>query len=322
MDYKRSTAKAYAQNHMRGVWGAIPYPFTGDGELDEAGLRRNMRYYVDNDLVDGVFGGHFMSEFWALTLDERRRAAEAIVEEAADRIPVVIQTGLHSAKESVALTRHAEEIGATYAALGNPYFMVSPEEGVHDYFKYISDRTDIGILISNTGYTGTNLTPTMLDRLADLENIVAVKNPQPLEHTLEVARRAGDRLVLSDPDERKWLQLVSEHDFQLYTSSPAPYVIQYPGHTPLKDYTALAFKGDLTGAKAISDTLAVQRDLIDKWLHQPWKTSRLMPIAYLKAWCAALGMAAGPVRPPLVQVTEAERTELLEDLRTAGLPVA
>lgn len=321
MNYQRSTAKAYAQQEMRGVWGAIPYPFTADGELDEAGLRSNVRYYVDNDLLDGIFCGHFMSEFWSLDLDERRRAAVAVVEEAADRVPVVVQTGHHSARESVELTHHAEEIGATYAALGNPYFMVSPEEGVYDYFSYISDRTEIGILISNTGYTGMSLTPQMLNRLADLENVVAVKNPQPLEHTLEVVRIAGDRLVVSDPDERKWLNLVSNHGFQLYTSSPAPYVIQYPGYTPLKDYTELAFKGDIEGAEAISATLSVQRDLMDKWLHHPWTESRLMPIAYLKAWCEALGMAGGPVRAPLVQVTAEQRRELLADLRNVGLPL-
>ncbi|MFD4369854.1 dihydrodipicolinate synthase family protein [Rhodococcus sp. NPDC058521] len=321
MLYTRSNAKTYARENMTGVWGAIPYPFTSDFELDEAGLRSNVRYYVENNLLDGIFCGHFMSEFWSLDLDERRSAAEAVVEEAAGRVPVVVQTGHHSARESVSLTHHAEQIGATYAALGNPYFMVSPTEGIYDYFKWISDRTDIGILISNTGYTGINLTPDMLNRLADLENIVAVKNPQPLEHTLETVRVAGDRLIVADPDERKWLKLITEHNFRLYTSSPAPYIIQYPGHTPIKDYTALAFNGDIEGAKAIADTLDAQRDLMDKWLHHPWGASKLMPIANLKVWTEALGMAAGPVRAPLTQMDDAARDELHGDLRNIGLPL-
>lgn len=322
MLYTRSNAKEYARENMTGIWAAIPYPFTAELELDEAGLRSNVRYYIENDLLDGIFCGHFMSEFWSLTLDERRRAAEAVVEEAAGRVPVVVQTGHHSAWETVSLTHHAEGIGATYAALGNPYFMVSSEEGIFDYFKVISDRTDIGFLISNTGYTGVNLSPELLDRLADLENIVAVKNPQPLEHTLETLRLAGDRLVVSDPDERKWLSLMTEHGLRLYMASPAPYVVQYPGHTPIKDYTRLALDGDIDGASAIAGTLGAQRDLMDKWLHAPWGDSKLMPIAYLKAWTEAMGMVAGPVRPPLPQIEAATRSELLTDLERVGLPLA
>ena len=66
--YSRSNAKSYARANLQGIWGAIPYPFTADDELDETGLRSNLRYYLDNQLLDGIYCGHFMSEFWALTM--------------------------------------------------------------------------------------------------------------------------------------------------------------------------------------------------------------------------------------------------------------
>lgn len=318
MKYDRSQAKGYAREHMQGVWAAIPYPFDGD-ELDEGGLRRNIRHYIDNELLDGIFCGHFMSEFWALTVAERRRAAEIVVDEVADAVPVVVQTGHHSAKESVELTHHAEGIGATYAALGNPYFLANTDEGVYEYFRYISDRTDIGILISNTAYTGISLAPAMIDRLADLENVVAVKNPQPLNHTLEVVRIAGDRIVVSDPDERNWLMLLTRFGFRLYTSSPVPYILQAPGYTPVKDYTAMAMRGEVDEAARLAYSIEDSRKVMDKWFNRPWATRRVMPLAYLKAWCDLMGMVGGEVRPPLEQVTPAERAELEQDVAAVGL---
>ena len=101
--YGRSNAKAYARTHLHGVWGAIPYLFTADDELDKQGLRYNIRYCIDNKLLDGIYCGHFMSEFWALTTEERKRAAEIVVDECRGSIPVMVHTGHTSVKESVEL---------------------------------------------------------------------------------------------------------------------------------------------------------------------------------------------------------------------------
>ncbi len=111
--YSRSQAKTYARANLRGIWRAIPYPFTSDDELDEQGLRANINYFIDNHLLDGIYCGHFMSEFWALTTEERKRAAEIVVAEIGGRVPVMVHTGHTSVKESVELSQHAERIGAT-----------------------------------------------------------------------------------------------------------------------------------------------------------------------------------------------------------------
>jgi len=88
--YKKSEAKAYAREHMRGVWGAIPYPFKSNGELDEGQIRKDVRYYVDRLKLDGLFCGGLVGECWSLTLDERKRGQEIVVSEVARswRIPV------------------------------------------------------------------------------------------------------------------------------------------------------------------------------------------------------------------------------------------
>ncbi len=317
--YSRSEAKAYARNNLRGVWGAIPYPFTPEDALDEQGLRRNIRYCIDNHLLDGIYCGHFMSEFWSLTTEERKRAAEIVVDECRGSIPTMIHTGHTSVKESVELSQHAERIGADYLAIGNPYFMAYSEEQIYSYFQAISERTSAGILITNTGYTGIVLTPEMISRLADLENVVAVKNSPKLPHTLETLRLAGDRIIVSSPDESMWFTLMTEHGSPVYMSSAAPYLLQKPGYTPLKDYTALAMNGQIEEAATINQSLEPARAIFNKWLRDPWPTRRLMPIAYLKTWSELLGMVGGPVRSPLLQTTPAEREELRQDLVNIGL---
>ncbi len=320
--YSRSDAKSYARANLRGVWGAIPYPFTPADELDEQGLRRNIRYCIDNKLLDGIYCGHFMSEFWALTTEERKRAAEIVVDEcrgSSSSVPVMVHTGHTSVKESVELSHHAERIGADYLAVGNPYFMAYNDDQIYDYFRYISERSRAGILITNTGYTGIVLSPEMINRLADLENVVAVKNSPKMPHTLETMRLVSDRIIVSSPDERIWYSLMTEHSCRLYMSSAAPFLLQKPGQTPMKDYTALVFQGQIEEAAVIAQSLEPARKVFEKWLRDPWPTRRLMPIAYLKAWADLLGMVGGPVRSPLQQVTSAEREELRQDLASVGL---
>jgi len=192
--------------------------------------------------------------------------------------------------------------------------MAYSEEQIYDYFHAISARTSTGILITNTGYTGIVLTPEMISRLADLENVVAVKNSPKLPHTLETLRLAGDRIIVSSPDESIWFSLMTEHSCRVYMSSAAPYLLQKPGYTPLKDYAALVMQGRNEEAATINQSLEPARAIFNKWLRDPWPARRLMPIAYLKTWSELLGMVGGAVRSPLLQTTPAEREELRQDL--------
>ncbi len=316
----RSQAKAYARENLRGIWGAIPYPFTAEDELDEQGLRKNIHYYIDNHLLDGIYCGHFMSEFWSLTTAERKRSAEIVIDAAGGRVPVMVHTGHTSVKESVELSQHAEQSGATYLAIGNPYTMAYDNEQIYSYFRAISDRTELGILITNTGYTGVTLSPALVSRLADLENIIAVKNSPNMTHTLETLSLLGDRILLSHPDERNFFALMVDHGCQFYMSSASPYLLQKPGYTPIKDYTALVLAGQMQEATALARSLNPARQVFDKWLRDPWATRRVMPIAYLKAWSDLMGsMVGGAVRPPLLPITSAERAELQSDLARVGL---
>ena len=110
MLYRRSEAKAFGRKNLRGIWAAIPFPFTKAGELDEKGLRRDIRRYVDELKLDGFFCGGLVGEFWALTMEERQRGHRIVVEEVAGKTQTMPHTGALSLRDTIALTRHAQEI--------------------------------------------------------------------------------------------------------------------------------------------------------------------------------------------------------------------
>ena len=226
MLYRRSEAKAFGRKNMRGIWAAIPFPFTKTGELDEKGLRRDIRRYVDEFKIDGFFCGGLVGEFWALTLEERRRGQAIVVEEVAGKAQTMPHTGALSLRDTIALTRHAQEIGATYVVVGNPPMSTREPEDVHEYFRALAAEVDIGISLFNSALCGYSLTPEQVARLAEIENVFCIKNPQPVEHTDQVRRLVSGRIIVCDPGEARWLDNIVKHKDQVYMSSPDPYLLQ------------------------------------------------------------------------------------------------
>lgn len=319
MNYKKSEAKEAARAQFRGVWAAITTPFTPEGGLDEAGLRRNMRHYTDGLHIDGIFCAGTMGEFWALTKEERKRVVEIVVNEARGKCKVIAHTGHHSPNETIDLTRHAQDAGADFAVLINPYYPVAGEQGMYDWFAAVSARTDIGIWMFDTGFAGCSLSAPLTARIAELENVCGIKVSRPLSHYAEVKRLCGDRIVLSHPSETEWLTLMRDYGARVHMSSAAPYLMQTPDWRLMQKYTELALSGRFEEAAVVRDELDPVREVHEKWMREPWLKSQLIPIAYLKAWTEMMGLAAGPVRAPLVQITDAERQELRADLERCGL---
>ena len=206
--------------------GGDHHTFTADGELDEAGLRHNMRHVTDNLHVEGVFCTGVMGEFWALTKEERLRAVEIVVQEAKGKCKVIAHTAHHSAKETVELTRHAEEVGADFAVLMNPYYPPANEAMVYDWFKYVADRVNIGIWMFDAEFSGYGFSPELTNRIADIENVCGLKVPRSWEHYAKVKQLIGDKIVMSQPSEVNWMTAMREHGQTVHMSSPNPYTFQ------------------------------------------------------------------------------------------------
>lgn len=319
MNYSKFEAKEASRAQFHGLWAAITTPFTADGDLDEAGLRHNMRHFTDVLHVEGVFCTGNMGEVWALTKEERLRAVEIVVEEARGKCGVIAHTAHHSARETVELTRHAQDVGADFTIFINPYFPQMNEAGVFAWFEYVASHVDIGMWMFDSSYSGYGLSPQLTARIAELPNVCGIKVGRPLEHYAEVLRLCGDRIVLSHPSEDLWLRLMRDFGQQVHNSSATPYTFQTAGFQPLREYTALGLAGRFEEAEQRSAVLDPVRQVWDKWQNRIWQERRVVPIAYLKYWCELLGLAGGPPREPLVPLTDAERAEIRADLERVGL---
>ncbi len=311
-----SAAKRFARETVRGLWIAIPTPFSPDGEhVDEETLERSVEHYVDGLRVDGIFCGGVMGEFWALTLDERKRVHEIVHRQVAGRVPVMVQVGHHSLHDTIALSRHATEHGIELGIAMNPYFPPHlPDELVMAYYAKLDEATELPLFLFNTPYSGTELSVDLIVRLAELDIVCGIKNPRPRAHLLELLRRAGDRVIVTDAAEGEWLELHTDHGMQALMSTPALALYQRPGDLPVRDYTALADAGELDAAREIAGSLAPMRSAFQRWMRDPWAEHRVIPIAYLKAWLAHIGLPQGPVREPLLPLTREQTAALHGDL--------
>jgi 4-hydroxy-tetrahydrodipicolinate synthase len=316
-----SAAKQLAREIVRGLWIAMPTPFTADGRhVDEDALAASVEYYVEGLKVDGIFCGGVMGEFWALTVPERRRVHELVHRHVAGRVPVMAQVGHHSLADTIALCDHARACGIELGIAMNPYFPPElPDELVLAYYARLDEASDLPLFLFNTPYSGASLSVELIVRLADLDIVCGIKNPRPREHLLELQRRVGDRIIVTDAAEGEWLDLHVESGMRALMSTPALALYQRPGELPVREYTRLADAGDLAAARELSASLAPARAAFKRWMRDPWTEQRIVPIAYLKAWLEHLGLPQGPVRPPLVPLTREQTAELNRDIDRLGL---
>lgn len=318
---EQSEAKQRARDEVRGLWIAITTPFTPDGRaVDEDLLRRFVDHVVGDLRVDGIFCGGVMGEFWSLTMAERMRVHELVVDQAAGRVPVMPHVGAHAMEDQVALTDHAEAIGARFGIAMNPYYPLEQnDEMVRRWYRELDARTSLPMFLFNTQYSGYSLSPELIAELADLDNLCGIKNPGPRDHLLRVQELAGDRLVVADASEEAWLELHLDHGLQALMSTPELALYQWPGHTPVADYDALAAAGEVDAAWELHGTLDDVRRLAHRWIKSSYRERGIVPIAALKAWLTNMGLPQGPVRAPLVPLTDAEQDELRADMDALGL---
>jgi 4-hydroxy-tetrahydrodipicolinate synthase len=301
---------------IAGIWAAIPTPFDPDGAIDEAGVRRNVRHFADGLGLDGVFCNGLMGEIWALELHERRRLAEIIRDEAGDRLKVSVVTSHHAHGETLALTRHAAAIGCDTAVLLAPAVGPRDEETVFRHLAAVAEAAPIDIVLFHRAGTDQALSPALLARLAVLPNVVAVKSTASPDVNARLREALGGRLVVCDPHEEFLLgHLLAGAEPVLY-ADPEPYLYQAPGDRPIADYLRAFGEGRIEACVAGFRGLRPLRRVYNRWIMDPLRRGR-MPNAALKHWCELLGLAGGPVRPPLVPLAAADKAALAADLAAA-----
>ena len=316
--YRKQDAKAYAREHFRGVWAATATPFAEDLSLDEAGLRRNLRHWIRDLELGGLFVSGKQGEFFSMSVAERKRTFELAVEEAAGRCGIVTSCSDTNLDVVLELARHSQAIGADYIVVHSPvlHFHHRPDETVYEYYRHLSERLDIGIALWNHPDCGYVMSPQLCARIAELPNIVAIKYSVDRALYRELTRLAGDKILVSTASEEDWLDNIIELGWRLYLCSTPPFLLQTQADRRINEYTRLAFEGRHAEARAVRDSLEPAR--------QAFRSARPSgtPQAYTKYWMQLLGQAGGPVRRPLLNLSEAEQAATREALARSGLRLA
>lgn len=158
-----------------GPMPAITTPFTRDGALDERSYAANVERLIA-DGATGIVAGGCTGEFWSLSFAERVRLTELSREVIAGRVPLIVATGAIATEEAIRLTRAVEAAGADGALLLPPYFIRLTDAEIVAHFTSVCASTGLPVMLYNIpGNAGNVLTPALVDRLADLPNVVAVK---------------------------------------------------------------------------------------------------------------------------------------------------
>lgn len=150
-----------------GVIPAVLTPFNPDGEVAVEKLQRYVDWLIQRG-VHGLFPCGTNGEGPAMTPDQRRQVAEAVVEAAAGRVPVVVMTGAVSTAETIALTRHAQRIGAAGAAVVTPWYFPLDEAALEAHFAAVAEAVpDFELYLYNIpGNAGNTISPALAARLA------------------------------------------------------------------------------------------------------------------------------------------------------------
>lgn len=315
MNYTKKSAKEYSRRNFRGIWAAATTPFNEDLSFDEAGFRRNLRHWSTDLGIDGVFVGGKQGEFFSLSIAERKALFDVAVDESKGNFGTIMSCSDQNMDVVVDLARHSQAIGADYIVVHAPvlHFLKAQDETLYQYYKYISEQVDIGIALWSHEDSGYLMGPELCARIAELPNVVAIKYSVPREMYAALTRIAGDKILISTASEEEWFDNIVELGWQLYLCSNPPYLMQTKADRRMRAYTDLAFRGDIKEARVIRDSLQPVRDAIKR------TRPKEKPPAHVKYWQELLGQAAGPVRRPMLPLTDAEKAAVRTALDQSGL---
>ena len=180
---------------------AIVTPFK-DNKIDEDALRKLIEFQISNN-TSGIVPCGTTGESPTLSHEEHDRFIKLVVEYVDGRVPVIAGTGSNSTSEAIKLTRHAKEAGADGSLLIAPYYNKPTQEGLYQHYKAISEAVDLPQIIYNIpSRTGINVLPETVARLAEMENIVGLKDATgSLASTSEVIRLCGDKITVLSGDD-------------------------------------------------------------------------------------------------------------------------
>ena len=293
---------------MRRLWTgcgtALVTPFTRDGAVDEAGVRRLARRQIDA-------GMHFLvpcgttGESPTMSEEERLRVVAVVIEEAGGRVPVLAGAGGYDTREVIQTAQKMQRLGAAGILSVTPYYNKPTQEGLFQHYSAIAGEVGLPIIVYNVpGRTGCNVEVATLTRLSQVPHIAGVKEASGnVSQMCEICRAVPDDFVVLSGDDALTLPLmaIGGHGIISVIGNQAP--------REMSRMVELAESGDFAGARAI------HRQLMPL-MSANFVESNPIPV---KAAMAAMGLLEETYRLPMVPPSEASRRRILDALAAARI---
>ncbi|MBR2209303.1 MAG: 4-hydroxy-tetrahydrodipicolinate synthase [Synergistaceae bacterium] len=296
---------------IKGIIPPILTPMNDDESINEAELRHQVNRMIDAG-VSGIFAFGTNGEAYALSHKEKVQILKVVVDETKKRVPVYAGTGCVTTRETITLSKEAEEIGADILSVIVPYFAAASQDELYDHYKAVAEAVNLPVVLYNIpARTGNALAPATVARLAkDVPNIVGAKdssgNFDNMKQYIELTQNIGkDFSVLSGNDSLILPALIFGGKGGI-----AGCANVFP-RTMVEIYEAF-IAGDIERAKKVQDSIRIFRNC--------FKYGN--PNSLVKIAAGLLGDPVGPCRRPFNKITPEGMEALkktLEQCKANGL---
>ncbi|MCK0911502.1 4-hydroxy-tetrahydrodipicolinate synthase [Acinetobacter pittii] len=289
---------------IQGSIVAIVTPMLKDGGVDWKGLEKLVEWHIEQG-TNSIVAVGTTGEASTLSMEEHTQVIKEIIRVANKRIPIIAGTGANSTREAIELTKAAKELGADAALLVTPYYNKPTQEGLYQHYKAIAEAVELPLILYNVpGRTGVDLSNDTAVRLADISNIVGIKDATgdvPRGKALIEALN-GKMAVYSGDDETAWeLMLLGADGNISVTANVAPKA--------MSEVCAVAIAKDEQQAKTLNNKIANLHNIL-------FCESNPIPVKWA---LHEMGLIDTGIRLPLTPLAEQYREPLRNALKDAGI---
>lgn len=318
MDYTRGEAKAWAQRTLHGFYEAPFTPIDGRGEIDEKQLAENIDRYIEAG-VDGLVVGGFIAELWTMTYQDWLRYHQMCAAAVRGRVPLWTIILESSAKQAIEKLAFVEKLGYAGAEIMNPSVQLRSDAEIHDYFKYVTDRSNLAMVLYRTPMPGTLMSMDLITRLADIDTVVGVKQGSfSRADTLLLRRRTRPDFIVSEPMETFFFDDLRYGGQVLWAAFW--YLAYGKKRSIMRDYYRLGRdKRYEEGHAAWASLQPVRNFFEDLTADMARSGTYASHIAMMKPWMEAIGFPVGGVLPPVRELPPERREWLVGELRKLGV---
>ncbi|MBE0439265.1 MAG: 4-hydroxy-tetrahydrodipicolinate synthase [Gammaproteobacteria bacterium] len=283
---------------------ALVTPMRADGSLDSDCLHKLVEFHIDSG-TDAIVAVGTTGESATLNVEEHCDVIRHVVEQVNGRIPVIAGTGANSTTEAIELSTYAKDLGVDAVLLVTPYYNKPTQQGLYLHYKAIAQAVEIPQILYNVpSRTACDLLPETVARLADIDNIVGIKEATgDLSRVSQIKALCGDKLELYTGEDANTVDfiLAGGQGVISVTANVAPKAMH------LMCQAALA--GDEQQARAINNTLA----LLHKSL---FLESNPIPVKWA---LAEMNMIPVGIRLPMTVLSETYHQSVRDALNAAGV---